>query len=285
VNPDVVDGTIISNQAFVDATADQIVDQPSDDPRTPAVDDPTRDLVGDLPFLFAEKSAVLQVDGASPGIVDPGDVLRYTITIYNNGRVPATEVGLRDAVPANTTYVADSLTLNALGVGRPDGGTFPLIGGIDVSSADLTPPLPGAGQGTLSPAESAVVQFDLRVDDGVAPGTLIVNQAEVSSVEIPTVLTDGDGDPATGPEPTVVVVGDVQQLRITKTVGVVGGGPAIAGATLEYVVSVQNIGAVPAYQVVIRDDLDAPVAGQLAYVDQSAMLNGSANGIGSCPQA
>jgi large repetitive protein len=279
VNPDVIDGTIISNQGFVSAPGGGVLDQPSDDPRTPAVDDPTRDLVGDLPFLFAEKVAALEYDAVSPGIVDPGDVLRYTIRIYNNGRVPATEVMLRDAVPANTTYVADSLTLNGVAVGQPDGGVSPLVAGIDVSSADLTPPLPGAGEGTLNPAESAVIQFDLRVNDGVPPGTLIVNQANVASAEVPDLLTDGDGNPATGPEPTVVVVGNVQQLRITKQVAVVGGGPALAGSTLEYVVGVTNIGAVPAYDVVIRDDLDVPVAGQLTFVDESWTMNGSANGI------
>ena len=32
----------------------------------------------------------LQADGSSPGIIDPLDVLRYTITVYNNGTVPAT---------------------------------------------------------------------------------------------------------------------------------------------------------------------------------------------------
>ena len=42
----------------------------------------------------------------SPGIVDAGDVLRYTIRIYNNGSLPFTAAALRDAVPANTTYVA-----------------------------------------------------------------------------------------------------------------------------------------------------------------------------------
>src|SRR5262245_9623392 len=216
VDPAAVDGTIISNQAFVSAPSGGVIDRPSDDPRTPAIDDPTRDLVGDLPFLFAVKSAALQTDGMTPGIVDPGDVLRYTITIYNNGDVPATDVVLRDSVPANTTYVADSLTLNALPVGRPDGGVSPLVAGVHVSSSDLTPPLPAAGQGTLSAGEAAVVTFDLLVDAGVTPGTLIVNQAVVDTAELPNLLTDGDGNPATGPEPTVVVVGDVQQLRITK---------------------------------------------------------------------
>ena len=277
INADVPDGTVISNQAFVSAVDFGIADQPSDDPRTELVDDPTRDVVGNFPLLFAAKSAALQVDNGSPGIVDPGDILRYTIAIYNNGSVPASIVELFDDVPANTTYVADSTTLNASPIGQPDGGVFPLAARIPVSSADL--PLPGAGEGVLSPGESAVVQFDLQVDAGVARGTLIVNQAIVYSSELANLLTDGDGNPATGPEPTVVVVGDAQTLTIVKEVSVVDGGPAIAGATLEYVVTVQNVGAVPALYVTLRDDLDETNPGYLMYVDQSATLNGLVNGI------
>ena len=279
VYPDAPDGTVISNQAFVSAADQGIADVPSDDPRTELPDDPTRDVVGNYPLLFAPKSAALEVDLGSPGIVDPGDVLRYTITIYNNGTVPATAANLTDMVPANTTYVADSVTLNGLPVGQPDNGMFPLATGIPVSSVDLTPPLPAVGEGVLTPGQSAVVQFDLRVNDDAVPGTLITNQAVVGSVEMPDVLTDGDGNPATGPEPTVVVVGDVQQLAITKQVSVVDGGPALAGATLEYLVTVRNVAAVPAYYVVITDNLDDPNPGYLAYVDQSATMNGLANGV------
>ena len=53
---------------------------------------------------------------------------------------------------------------------------------------------------------------------------VISNQAVVHSVEVPDLLTDGDGNPANGAQPTVVVVGDSQQLSITKQVAVVGGG-------------------------------------------------------------
>ena len=279
VYPDAPDGTIISNQAFVSAVDQGLADIPSDDPRTDVPDDPTRDVVGNFPLLFAPKTAALEVDLGSPGVVDPGDVLRYTITIYNNGTVPATAADLTDLVPANTTYVADSVTLNALPVGQPDGGVFPLIDGIPVSSADLTPPVPGDGEGILNPGQSAVVQFDLQVNAAVPPGTLITNQAVVYSVEVPNTLTDGDGNPATGPEPTVVVVGDVQQLSIIKEVSVVDGGPALAGATLEYVVTVANVGTLPALYVAINDDLDVPIPGYLTYVDQSATMNGLVNGV------
>jgi uncharacterized repeat protein (TIGR01451 family) len=229
--------------------------------------------------LYAEKAAALQVDAMSPGIVDAGDVLRYTIRIHNNGAGPITQAVLRDSVPANTTYVADSMTLNGEPVGRPDGGVSPLVAGVDVSSSDLTPPLPGPGAGTLSGGQMAVVQFDLRVNDGVPPGTVISNQAVVDTAELPDLLTDGDGNPATGPEPTVVVVGDLQTLSIVKQVAVVGGGQALAGATLEYTVEVTNVGIVPAFAVVIRDDIAVPQAGYLEFVPGSWTMNGAAAGI------
>jgi len=279
VYPDVPDGTVISNQAFLSAPSYGIADQPSDDPRTAVPDDPTRDIVGNLPLLFATKSAALQVDLASPGIVDPGDTLRYTIQIYNNSTVPATYVELADLVPNDVAYVADSTTLNGEPVGQPDAGAFPLMNRIDVSSADLTPPLPGAAEGILSPGESAIVQFDMQVNAGVPSGTQIINQATIYSAELPNLLTDGDGDPSTGPEPTVVVVGDAQTLSITKAVAVVNGGPAIAGATLEYTVTARNVGSVPALYASITDDLDAVNPGYLAYVPSSATMNGLQAGV------
>ena len=124
-----------------------------------------------------------------------------------------------------------------------------------------------------------MVQFDLQVNAGTAGGTLIENQATVASAGLPPLLTDGDGNPATGPEPTVVVVGAAQMLTISKQVAVVGGGAALPGAGLEYVVIVRNVSPVPATLVRIVDDLAASAPGQLVYVDGSATLNGSSAGI------
>jgi uncharacterized repeat protein (TIGR01451 family) len=279
VDPNVVNGTVISNQGFVTAVDKGIIDHPSDDPGTPIAGDPTRDVVGSMPLLYAEKSVELVTDLGSPGIVDPGDVLRYTITVHNSSAIAATGVVLSDVLPANTAYVANSTRLNGLAVGQPDGGTWLLASGVSISSSDLTPPLPGPGGGTISPGATAVLQFDLRVNTGTPAGTVISNQAVVDSGELPDLLTDGDGNPATGPEPTVVVVGDGQQLSITKQVVVVGGGAAVPGAELEYVVRVVNIAAVPAIDIVITDDLDAPQPGRLAYVNGSATMNGSSAGV------
>src|SRR5262249_37910862 len=161
---------------------------------------------------YAEKRVVLFGDLSSPGIVDPGDVLRYTITVQNSAAIPATGVVLKDSVPANTTYVANSTLLNGLPVGQPHGAVSPPASGTNISSSDLTPPLPGPGAGTISPRTTAILQYDLRVNPGTPTGTLISNQAVVSNSGLPNLLTDGDGNPANGPQPTVVVVGNAQQL-------------------------------------------------------------------------
>jgi uncharacterized repeat protein (TIGR01451 family)/fimbrial isopeptide formation D2 family protein len=225
-----------------------------------------------LPLLYAHKTAQLSEDFGSAGIVDPDDVLLYTIELTNFGAIPATGVVLTDAVPANTTYVADSLRLNGASVGS-DGGVLPLIAGLTVHSADD----PGAG--IISAGESALITFEARVNTGVPPGTLIVNQGIVTSSELQPEATDADGIESNGNQPTIIVVGDVQVLSIIKQVSVIGGGAAVAGSQLEYVIRVTNIGAMPASQVSITDDLSPPLGNQVSYVAGSGTLNGSASGV------
>jgi uncharacterized repeat protein (TIGR01451 family)/fimbrial isopeptide formation D2 family protein len=234
--------------------------------------------ISNLPLLYALKTAQIQSDYGSPGIVDPlctppwCEVLLYTIDLGNPGGIPATGVVLTDSVPANTTYVADSLRLNGASLGA-DGGVSPLIGGLTVQSADN----PGAG--IISAGESAVVTFEARVNAGLPAGTLIINQGSVTSNELVTGATDADGIPSNGSQPTVVVVGQMQLLSITKEVAVVGGGTAEAGGQLEYVIRVNNIGSLPATLVVVTDDLNPPLGDQVTYVPGSGTLNGSTAGV------
>jgi uncharacterized repeat protein (TIGR01451 family)/fimbrial isopeptide formation D2 family protein len=229
--------------------------------------------VGNLPLLYARKTVQISGDGGSPGIVDPNDVLLYTIVLSNSGGIPATNVVLTDAVPTNTTYNTNSLRLNGVSLGSNDGGVLPLIAGLQVQSSNN----PGAG--IVSPGESAVITFEVTVNASVSPGDIISNQGSVSSVEIPPVLTDADGDPSNGYQPTIIVVGNVQILSITKQVSVVGGGTAQAGGQLDYVIQVTNIGTLPATQVTVTDDLNPPLGSLVTYVSGSGTLDGLSDGV------
>ncbi len=276
VNSNVLNGTIISNQGFVNGSglgSGVFAEKPSDDPATTATDDPTLNVVGNFPLLVAQKVVAIQTDNNTNGIVDPLDVLRYTITISNLSAIPATGVTFTDLIPANTTYVADTVTLNGAPVGQPDGGISPLIAGISAES-------PASASGIIDAHLSAVITFDVMVNTAVPTGTVISNQGSVTSVELPTLLTDADGDSSNGLQPTTIVVGSAQQVLITKQVSVVGGGAALAGGQLEYLVRVTNNGSVAASNIVISDNLSlAPLATQVSYVAGSATLNGLTAGV------
>lgn len=270
-----MDGLIIENQSFLTgngAGSRAFPEQPSDDPTTPTVDDPTRNVVGNLPLLYTQKTVEIFTDNGSAGIVDPGDVLRYRIIINNSGAIPATAVTLSDNVPNDTTYIADSLRLNGLPTGV-DAGLLPLIAGLLVNSGD------NPGVGVVSPGSSAEITFEVLVNAGTATGTLISNQGTVSSAELVPELTDADGLASNGYQPTVIAVGDVQLLSITKDVSVVNGSSAEPGTELSYVIRVDNIGSLPATQVVVTDDLNPPLGHLINYIAGSGTINGIAAGV------
>ncbi len=280
ISQNVVNGTIISNQGFVDGsgTNGPFPELPSDNPATPIPNDPTSVIVGNLPLVYALKTVQLAVDANSNGYVDPGDTLQYTITVTNSGGTPATGVILTDAVPVDTTYVANSSRLNGSAVADPGAGISPLVNGMGVVSSGLTPPSPPSNGGTLAAGGTGIVTFKVTVTGGVASGTIISNQGSVATAQLPTLLTDSDGNPTNGFQPTVITVGNAQELSITKSVVVVGGGAALPGSVLEYTIQATNIGMVPATNVVITDDL-TQLSAQTAYVANSATMNGSTNGV------
>lgn len=271
VNSNVVTGTVISNQGHVNATStgtgSAISETLSDDPTTAALDDPTIDVVGNLVLIDAQKTVQLLNDNDGNGFVSAGDELRYTINISNQGSVAATGVTLVDAVPALTSFVSGSVTLN----GNPvsDTGVSPLITGIQVNSPD------GAGAGVISAGQSAVVTFDVSVDSTAAANDVISNQGTVSSNEQLDEPTDADGIDSNGDQPTTIVVGASQLLSITKDVFDLSGGDIVPGDEVEYVITVQNVSAINATDVVITDSIPSG----LTYVNNTATLNGSNSGV------
>ena len=71
-----------------------------------------------------------------------GERLRYSITVQNVGTENAREVTIADQVPANTSYVAGTTTLNGAVVADNADGSSPLAGGMLVNApGDSTPPV------------------------------------------------------------------------------------------------------------------------------------------------
>ncbi|WP_243370445.1 isopeptide-forming domain-containing fimbrial protein [Geotalea sp. SG265] len=281
VSRNVVAGTLISNQGFVNgsgAGSGPFVEQPSDNPATPVPNDPTTVVVGNLPLVYALKTVQLAGDVNGNGLVDPGDTLQYTITLTNSGATQASGVILTDAIPTGTTYVANSVQMNGVAIADSTPGISPLANGIGVVSAGITPPSPPSYGGTLAAGGTGVVSFKVQVDSGVGSATIISNQGSVATTQLPVLLTDADGNSTNGYQPTVIVVGNTQQLSITKSAVVVGGGAALPGSALEYTIQATNIGQVPATNVVITDDL-TPLLAQATYVNGSATMNGSVKGV------
>jgi uncharacterized repeat protein (TIGR01451 family) len=82
---------------------------------------------------------------------------------------------------------------------------------------------------------------------------------------------------------TKIVAVVIPGLAITKQVNVVGGGPALPGAQLDYLVHVTNPTNNPpnfqASSVVISDDLNSAGAGRLTLVNPAPTMNGSTTGV------
>uniref|UniRef100_C6DZ14 Conserved repeat domain protein n=1 Tax=Geobacter sp. (strain M21) TaxID=443144 RepID=C6DZ14_GEOSM len=281
ISKSVVAGTLLSNQAVVygtGAASGPFPEEVSDDPATPVPNDPTTVVVGNLPLVYALKTVELAGDLNGNALVDAGDQLQYTITMTNSGATAATGLLLTDAIPANTSYVAGSVRLNGAAVADQGSGASPLTNGIGVVSSGLTPPSPPASAGTLAAGGTGVVTFRVQVDPAVASGTVISNQGSVATAELPLLATDSDGNPTNGYQPTVIAAGNAQSLSVTKNAVVVGGGAALPGSVLEYTIRATNVGQVPATGVVLTDDL-TPLLPLAGYVANSAMMNGSKNGV------
>jgi uncharacterized repeat protein (TIGR01451 family) len=119
---------------------------------------------------------VTDLDG---GVVEPGDVLEYTVRVPNDGLDGAEQVVLRDPMPDHATYVPGSLEGGALtDAAGDDRGEFdPTTNSVVVrlgTGASAT-----AG-GELLTGDSDVVTFRVRIDTPVAKGTALVNTARAS---------------------------------------------------------------------------------------------------------
>ncbi|MGL5648360.1 MAG: isopeptide-forming domain-containing fimbrial protein [Clostridium sp.] len=161
-----------------------------------------------------------------------GDVLTYTITMSNTGNTAANNVVVTDVLPAGTSFVAGSVTVN----GGPGSGT---------PNTGITVP-------SIAPSATATVTFNANVTSIPIPNP-ISNTANVNykyTID-PSIPNGGLGSGTTNAATTQV---NFANIAATKAVDKIN---ADVGDVLTYTVSLTNNGNVSANNVVINDILPA----------------------------
>jgi len=193
---------------------------------------------------------VKTVQNLNGGGVDPGDVLRYTVTVSNaSGLVDGAEdVILNDLIPANTSYVANTLAVTS-GANAGHKTDAPGDDQAEFTGTGVRFQL-GAGAnatvgGALAPGASTTITFDVTVNPAIVGGTTIDNTATVDYVS----QTFGVPDSVSG---SVSIECPAVDLAITKddNVTTVTAG---AGTVQTYTITVQNKSNAAAKNVVVTD--------------------------------
>ncbi|EDX72702.1 conserved repeat domain protein [Coleofasciculus chthonoplastes PCC 7420] len=242
-------GTFL-NQALIEGTVgEQPPDRPgvpttavSDFPDSPEFPDPTPVTVNPNPVTLVPSKTVEPIDSNGNGAADPGEELRYTITIENTGTGTSTNTILTEDIPANTTYVPGSATLNGNPIADAN-GTLPFVS-------------PNGGSvGNIAPGGTATVTFRVTINDPLPSGvTEINNTATVTSDEVKTPVStdnpdtpDNPNDPNSPEDPTVVPIGGgtppvppeiYKSVRFLRDID--GNGVLNIGDDVEYKIIVSN---------------------------------------------
>lgn len=179
--------TQVANQGTT--TGSNFDDEPSDDPDTPANDDPTVTPVlmdGGTPLIEAYKTDLMVVDADGSGNLSAGDTLEYIVTIHNGGTAAAEGVSFTDTPDANTSLVVGSVStsLGSVVQGNSGGDTS-----VEVSIGDIE--------------IGVTVTIEFRVVLGDGDYTVVSNQGLVEwGAAAPASEPTDDPDTDTGDDPT-----------------------------------------------------------------------------------
>ncbi|WP_019912177.1 DUF7507 domain-containing protein [Paenibacillus sp. HW567] len=173
-----------------------------------------------------------------------GDIVTYTIKISNNSLVDATSVMFFDNIPAGSTFVTNSITVNGVIQPGTNPGTGVLIG-------------------TLVSGATATVTFQVTVTSVPSPARLL-NQAKIGYTA-PTV----PGGPVINtsvPSNAVEVPIFQPVISIVKSANTAN---ALVGDTVTYTLLVSNTGNIGATNIVFDNIPDGSV-----FVPGSVAVNG-----------
>ncbi|NUT31600.1 MAG: DUF11 domain-containing protein, partial [Hamadaea sp.] len=174
-------------------------------------------------------SADLSLDKSGPASVVAGTQMQYTITVHNGGPSVARDVVVADTLPAGVSFVSVTPSVGTCTNGQP-------------TARDVR-----CGLGNLAAGASATITIVAFVAPEAVPGTILFNEAIVSSA-----TADPDNDDVRDSVSTVVQAS--ADLSVTK---VDSPDPVLAGKQLTYTITVSNAGPSTAQNVTVTDTLPA----------------------------
>lgn len=205
-------------------------------------------------FVQAEvETLTLSVDMTTSGDPVAGGTIKYTIDVSSSGSGAAT-FELENTLPANLTYVADSLTAS------PDGLTVSESGGV-ISSDPYA----------LNTGGSAQISFHATIDEAANIGDNVVNTVSMNGTEVIDNAPFSDSDTVTL---TVVEQTDPVDLFVSKMAST---DEALPGETFQYTIMVTTSADAPR-GFVLTDTLPAGVTFVDGSISSSTGLNVSEAG-------
>src|SRR5213592_3045536 len=261
---------------------------------------PGQQGVSSPPLTIAAPGLVMTKGG--PATINPGQLGQFTLNVQNTGNSDAWNATIVDKLPTGTSggmcnmtpQVLSARVFQADGV-TPVAGKGPLTAGTDYTlsyagapACTLTLNMLSAAA-VIGPTQRLIATYQTQLDANTQNGTTLTNVAgttlwyngpssDTGRQSYTCTLTSGTpGVLDCQDAHTVTAV--IPAMTITKQVTVVGGGAAVPGATLDYLVHVTNTSATPVNPVVITDNLNAAGAGALTYVAGTATMNGSPNSV------
>jgi len=168
--------------------------------------------------IIASSADISVTDAASPNPVAAGANITYTQVVTNTGPSAADNATLTTVVPANTTFISFS---------APAGWSciIPSLGGTGSVSCTNTN-MAGSTSGTFT--------MVVKVNTGVANGTVITNTAAVASSAIDPNAVNNTASA------TTIVGGTGPNLSVTNTASP---NPVLAGNNITYTQVVRNTGS------------------------------------------
>jgi uncharacterized repeat protein (TIGR01451 family) len=158
-----------------------------------------------IPNLSTSMKSVVDKFGGEP---DAGDVLIYTIDIFETGGATETVVSVIDILPGNLTYIPATLTLCQDSSAPLDNCVEPVIssGGFTGSNLAIT--------GLTVPANGRVqIQFEATIDAGANPGDLVNNTATITNPNGPGAVI---GAPSLVVSPSQIGVAGAKDIYLTN---------------------------------------------------------------------